>query len=114
MNTMKNKSFFIGRWTYDMPDTKPNPDGRIVLIRMLSFGPLEVYEWGIDAGGLPYEEYKWIENDFYADENYFKHIKKQALTEQIENLISLFIKHESPEWASIYKEILGWLNNNSL
>ena len=44
----KSKSVFIGNWSYSMPDTKENSDGHIVLILKLSFGPCEVYEWGID------------------------------------------------------------------
>ena len=59
---MTSKNVFVGNWSYIMPDTKANSNGRIVLIKKLSFGPCEVYEWGIDNNGLPYEEYKWCEN----------------------------------------------------
>ena len=76
-----------------------------------SFGPLETYDWGIDANGLPYEEYKWVENDFYADENYFKHITKKELTEQIEKLISDFNENGFSEWTSAYQKILNWINS---
>lgn len=107
---MEPKSFLIGRWTYSMPDMKPDPDGRIVLIKMLSFGPLEVYEWGIDADGFPFEEYQWAENDFY-DDNYVKRITKQELTGQIEKLISLLMKHELSEWVSTYHQILDRVNS---
>ena len=53
---MTSKNVFVGNWSYIMPDTKANSNGRIVLIKKLSFGPCEVYEWGIDNNGLPYEE----------------------------------------------------------
>lgn len=109
---MEPKIFFIGRWSYMIPDTKPNSDGCIVLIKKRSFGPLETYDWGIDVNGLPYEEYKWVENDFYTDENYFKHITKKELTEQIVRLISDLTENGLPEWASTYQEILDWLNSN--
>ena len=65
---MTSKNVFVGNWSYIMPDTKANSNGRIILIKKLSFGPCEVYEWGIDSNGLPYEEYKWCENEFYKDE----------------------------------------------
>ena len=55
---MTSKNVFVGNWSYIMPDTKANSNGCIVLIKKLSFGPCEVYEWGIDNNGLPYEEYK--------------------------------------------------------
>ncbi len=109
---MKHKSIFIGRWSYVSPDTKPNSDGRIVLIKKRSFGPLETYDWGIDANGLPYEEYEWVENDFYADENYFKYITKKELTEQIVKLISALTENGLPEWASTYQKILDWINSD--
>ena len=74
---MPLKSVFVGSWSYLMPDTEPNPNGRIVLIKKRSFGPLETYDWGIDVNGLPYEEYQWCENDLFENENYFKHISKK-------------------------------------
>ena len=109
---MSRKSIFIGRWCYLMPDTEPNNEGRIVLIRKASFGPLEVYDWGIDAEGLPYEEYEWCENDWFEDDNYFRHISKEELIEQIEKLIGTFTEHGVPEWADAYKNVLNWLNTN--
>ena len=85
---------------------------RIVLIQKLSFGPCEVYEWGLDNNNLPYEKYKWCEDDFHAHENYFKHITKKKLTEQIENLISEFAENRLSEWASSYQKILDWFNSD--
>ncbi|SEK85379.1 hypothetical protein [Ruminococcus albus] len=111
---MASKSVFVGKWSYLMPDTNADPDGRIVLIEMLSFGPCEVYEWGIDNNGLPYEEYQWCENEFFKDENYFKHITKKELTEQIEDVIRVFSEHELSEWANTYCKILDRLNSDLL
>ena len=45
---MNEKFVFIDRWCYTMPDTAPDEDGIIVLISKKSFGPLEIYEWGLD------------------------------------------------------------------
>ena len=109
---MTSKNVFVGNWSYIMPDTKANSNVRIVLIKKLSFGPCEVYEWGIDNNGLPYEEYKWCENDFFKDESYFKHLTKKELTEQIENVIRLFTENELSEWVNVYYKILNWLNSS--
>ena len=107
----KSKNIFIGNWSYSMPDTKVNSDGHIVLILKLSFGPCEVYEWGIDNNCIPYEEYQWCENEYFEDESYFKHITKTELIAQIRNLIREFTEHELPEWANAYNKILDWLNS---
>ena len=109
---MSKESVFLERWFYFMPDTKPAQNGRIVLIKKRLFGPLETYDFGIDANGLPYEEYQWCENDWFKDENYFQHISKIELTEQIKQLISKFTDNKLYEWASTYKKILDWLNSN--
>ena len=109
---MTSKNVFVGNWSYIMPDTKANSNGRIVLIKKLSFGPCEVYEWGIDNNGLPYEEYKWCENEFFKDESYFKRLTKKELTEQIENVIRLFTENELSEWVNVYYKILNWLNSS--
>ena len=109
---MSKKCAFIGRWCYSMPDAEPNDEGRIVLIRQASFGPLEVYDWGIDEEGIPYEEYEWCENDWFKDDNYFRHISKEELEEQIEKLIGTFTEHGLSEMADAYKNVLNWLNTN--
>ena len=84
---MTSKNVFAGKWSYIMPDTKANSNGRIVLIKKLSFGPCEVYEWGIDNNGLPYEEYKWCD------------------------VIRLFTENELSEWVNAYYKILNWLTS---
>lgn len=109
---MPLKSVFVGSWSYLMPNTNADSDGHIVLIKRLSFGPCEVYEWGIDNNSLPYEEYQWCENDLFENENYFKHISKKELTEQIEKLINGFKENGFYEWANIYYKILDWLNSD--
>ena len=108
---MASKSVFVGNWSYLMPDTETDSDGNIVLIKKLSFGPCEVYEWGIDNNSLPFEKYQWCENEYFKDESYFKHITKKELTEQIENVIRVFTENELPEWANNYYKILDWLNS---
>ena len=109
---MPSKSVSVGSWSYLMPNTNADSDGHIVLIKKLSFGPCEVYEWGIDNNGLPYEEYKWCEDEFFKDESYFKRLTKKELTEQIENVIRLFTENELSEWVNAYYKIINWLNSS--
>lgn len=103
---MKKNSVFIERWLYSEPDLLPNKDGNIVLISKASFGPVEYYEWGIDSDNMPYECYKWLENDYFEDENYFKNIKKEELLKQINSTISLFRSNGLSEWADTYEKII--------
>lgn len=103
---------FIGRWHFTKPDLSPNKEGKTVLISMHSFGPLEVSECGLDENQKPYALYKWLENDFYADDNYCKPISKDELLGQIENVISLFEKNGLCEWIDLYKAIVDRLNQS--
>ena len=107
---MKNKSVFIEHWCYTKPDLVPNKNGDIVIIKKVSFGPLEVYEWGIDFNNTPYECYKWVENDFYDDENYRKNITREELFHQILSVVLLFKENGLSEWITIYGKILDGLN----
>lgn len=107
---MKNKSVFIEHWCYTKPELIPNENGDIVIIKKMSFGPLEVYEWGIDFNNTPYEWYNWVENDFYKYENYRKNITKEELFNQILSLILLFKENGLSEWIIIYNKILNDLN----
>lgn len=100
----------IDRWFYTKPDFVPDKDGNIALISKKSFGPLEVYEWGIDPNKNAYELYKWLENDFYEDESYFHNIKTEKLLEQIHSIISLFRDNELHEWADLYEKMIERLN----
>lgn len=84
----------------------------MILIEKRSFGPLEAYDWGVDADNGPFEQYIWCENDFYEDANYFNHITKKELTEQIEKMIRLFTENELPEWGSTYQNILDRINSD--
>ena len=103
---MKNDYVFIGRWYYEKPDLSPNKEGNVVLISMKSFGPLEIFEWGIDRNNVPYELYQWLENDFFEDSNYHKAITKEELLKQIEIVISLFEKNGLSDWVDLYKSII--------
>ena len=104
----------IGRWYYTKPDFVPDKNGTIVLISKKSFGPLEVYEWGIDSNKKAYELYRWLENDFYADESYCQYIEREKLLEQIHSVISLFQHNELPEWADFYEKVMEHLNTGKL
>ena len=108
---MKNNSVFIGHWCYTKPDLVPNGTGDIVIIKKVSFGPLEVYEWGIDFNNTPYECYQWVENDFYEDENYRRNITREELFNQILSVILLFKENRLSEWITLYGKILDGLNS---
>ena len=106
---MNEKYVFIDRWCYTMPDTVPDEDGIIVLISKKSFGPLEVYECGLDNNHNPYERYEWLENDLYEDEKYCKNISEEELLKQIFGIISIFKSNGLSDWINFYMEILGRL-----
>ncbi|RKM55803.1 hypothetical protein D6853_09665 [Butyrivibrio sp. X503] len=71
----------VGRWFYDRYSPKKDENGKIVLMTKASFGPLEAYKWGINADNQLYEEYQWIENDFFKDENYVRIITPEEYLE---------------------------------
>ena len=100
------KECFIERWLYTRPDLVPNKDGNIVLISKKSFGPLEVYEWGLDADNNAYELYEWLENDFYEDESYYRNIGREELERQIHSIILLFRNNGLPKWADFYEKMI--------
>lgn len=109
---MKENYIFIGRWIYTKPNLSPNEKGNIVLISEKSFGPLEIFEWGLDPKGTPYELYEWLENDFFEDSNYCKTITKEEWLKQINRVISLFDKNEFFQWSNLYKVIIRRLNSS--
>lgn len=106
----RNKWVKIDRWFYTKPDFVPDKNGNIILISQQSFGPLEVYEWGIDSDKNAYELYKWLENDFYEDESYCQNIEREKLLEQIHSVISMFRDNKLPEWVDLYEKIIERLN----
>ncbi|MBQ8724558.1 MAG: hypothetical protein IJY74_02660 [Oscillospiraceae bacterium] len=71
-NKVIGNELIIGKWVYHKPNLIPNENGNIIIITKLSFGPLEVFEWGIDSKRKPYEMYMWCENDFFKTDNYIK------------------------------------------
>ena len=92
------------RWFYNKPNLTPDKNGNIVLIHKVSFGPLECWEWGIDSNKIPYETYKWFENDLYEDENYKKHISVSELRQKLNNMIELVKDTKLENWSLIYKK----------
>lgn len=104
----------VRRWYYTKPDFIPDKNGNIVLISKKSFGPLEVYEWGIDSDKKAYELYRWLENDFFEDDSYYINIEREKLLEQIHSVISLFRDNELPEWADFYEKVMEHLNTGEL
>lgn len=95
---------FVDRWVYSQPILTPDKNGNIVIISKRSFGPLEVYEWGIDSGRKPYEMYQWCEDDFYEDENYTKSITVSELYKEIDNMTKLAADNELSDWVRSYEE----------
>ena len=108
---MKNNYVFIGRWYYEKPDLSPDNDGNIVLISEKSFGPLELFEWGLDHNNNPYELYQWLEDDFFENNNFCKTITKEELLKQIDRVIAMFDKNKLPDWVDLYKTIIENLKN---
>lgn len=102
---------FIDRWVYHKPKLSPDENGNIVIISKVSFGPLEVYEWGIDRCGKPYEMYKWCENDFYEDENYVKSITFSQLIQKVNDLIKIASDNGFSEWARSFEEARSFLDD---
>ena len=98
----------VGRWFYSRPSMRVDKRGNYttVAIKMLSFGPAEVYEWGITPEKTFYEKYEWCENDFFADDNYEKEISKEEFIAQIEKMKALVHDTEVEEWESVYDEML--------
>ncbi len=99
------KGHYFSRWYYSPPKTVPNAEGDMVLIQQCSFGPIEVFEWGVDKNNRPYEQYQWLENDWYEDENYRKKITTAELLNQINRVIALFQQEHLTEWVEIYQNI---------
>ena len=101
---------FFDRWVYDKPSLDVNSDGDIVAVSQKSFGPLEVYEWGISSDGTVYEKYQWCEDDWYSDSNYKKEIDKEKLLEKIMTMKEL-IRDTTlvNEWDEIYNKIVSML-----
>ncbi len=97
---------FNDRWFVGGPATIPDEDGKTVFISLKSFGPLEIWEWGLDADDKPYELYKWIENDFYEDSNYCKNITVDELLEILYGHISLLEKNNYHSTALRYKDVV--------
>lgn len=103
MKILKN-TLIIDRWFYSKPKLTPDKNGNIVLIKKLSFGPLECWEWGIGSDGMPYETYEWSENDLYEDDNYTKHISCTELKQKLEYMIQLVSGTELENWCVLYRK----------
>ncbi|MDE6363849.1 MAG: hypothetical protein K2L86_06225 [Lachnospiraceae bacterium] len=110
---IKNNTVYVDRWLYHKPQFMPNQDGNIILISKGCFGPVEVYEWGIDANKHAYERYNWLENDFYTYENYCITIEREQLLQQIQDVILLFKNNDLPEWAEMSETILDKFNRET-
>lgn len=109
-NSAKEASVFINRWLYDKPDFNRNSDGDIVLISQKSFGPLEIWEWGLDSDNIPYEEYQWCEDDYFADLSGRKQITADELLKVIQSTCKLYDQNGLSEWSDILRNTQAELN----
>ena len=109
---MNNEWVHIGRWCYTKPNLIPDKNGNIIFISKKSFGPLEIYEWGMDRNNIPYELYKWLENDFYEYENYCRSITKEELLQRINRAILIFNRNGLVQWVKTYEKIIETLLEN--
>ncbi len=108
---MSEKPVFINRWLYHKPDLVPNKEGNIVLISKKSFGPLEIFEMGIDSNNIPYECYEWLENDWFEDFSYRKNITNQDLINVINLELKIFNDNGLSEWSCIINGVIDRLNS---
>ena len=106
---MSDKMIRIGSWSYFKPKTTPNKDGNIVFTEMHCWGPLQVEEIGINADGIPYRYYRYVEDDFFNNEPEIKPMSWDELKEHISSMIISFEKEYNPEWAEAYKEALDYV-----
>jgi len=106
------KNVWIDRWNIDPPQESPDETGRRVLISMKSFGPLEVWEWGLQDEHQPFMRYAWLENDFYADDNRTEFICMAELLEKIRFLAEQLHEHGFPEMAARYDALYAELSGN--
>lgn len=103
-DNLGKSDLYMGRWVYHMPSLIPNEKGSIVIVSKVSFGPLEVYEWGIDSDRNLYEMYNWCENDFFEDENYYRNITAAELKLQTEKIIRFAESRKLSDWILIYQK----------
>lgn len=101
---------FIGSWHYGKPNLLPNKNGDIVLVHRYSFGPVETWEWGIDKDGSYYEDYKWLENDLYEEENYREIITKEQMLKVIDDFQKMFNSHKLKEYVKEYDIVVKYIN----
>lgn len=110
---MNKESVFINHLLYDEPELVPEKDWKIVLVSKKSFGPLEIWEWGID-NNIPYERYEWLEDDWFEDSSYRKNITNQELLKVIQSEMQNFIDNQLPEWSSIYEGVIDRLSAGNI
>ena len=99
------QQILLDHWRYSAPAQAPNDEGDTVLICAVSIAPLESWEWGIDREGRPYEQHRWLENDFYEDENVRRSISREELLETIDSLIRQLREKREAEWAEVYERL---------
>jgi len=104
MDNSGQNNLYLGRWVYHKPDLIPDEKGKIIIISKVSFGPLEVYEWGIDGNGKPYEMYKWCESDLFEYQNYYKIITFDRLKLRIQNMIQIAERLKLSDWVMLYQK----------
>ena len=102
---LKKNNVFIGIWNYVEPDLTPDAEGNRFLIRKLCFGPVETWEWGIDSDNKLYVDYKWLENDFFADESFHKEMSLEEMMGRLKAQAKIFADKGYPDCAEMYDNL---------
>ncbi len=101
----KDRKIKAGQWEHAAHGLYPD-DGDTILLHIASFGQAEIWDWGLDAAGRPFERYQWCEDDFYEDSSYRKIISKEELMEIIIKEILQLEENENSEAATTMRSIL--------
>lgn len=105
INKGSNKDVNVDGWFYQAPNLTPNKNGNRVLISQACFGPLETWEWGIDSDNKFYVDYKWLENDFYADDSFREERTLEEVIAHMEGVSKNFANKGYNDWAELYDNL---------
>ncbi|MBQ8824446.1 MAG: hypothetical protein IJZ64_04355 [Ruminococcus sp.] len=108
------KQINIDRWFYSRPYLEYNNNGDLILIKKLSFGPLEIWEYGLNKNGKYYEMYEWLENDYFKDLNHKTEISKEYICKEINSLLDILQKNDLNNWVELYNDIYDRIQQDKL
>lgn len=108
----ERKCVLIDRWNYHKPSFDKNKDGEIIFLFKCSFGPCEWEQWGINAAGKPFHEYRWCENDFYEDESFVMEVTAAELLKALESAKKFYIEHGFSEYGMLCERAAVYVAEN--